>query len=368
MKIAVLGTRGFPGVQGGVEAHCENLYSKLAGMDCEITIFTRSPYVDPQVKLYKNIRLVPIGCPKSRSLEAIIHTFRGILAARRLNPDILHIHGVGPSLLVPLARMLGLKVVMTNHGPDYEREKWGAFAKLVLRLGERLGSGWSNEIICISRDIASTIREKYKREPGIIPNGVEIPDTIESDEILKKMSLARGRYILAVGRFVPEKGFDYLINAFNEAGPGNWKLVIAGRADHEDKYSLRLKEKARENPDIVLTGFLSGRPLQELYSHAGLFVIPSYYEGLPLVLLEAMSYGLLCLASDIPANRNIGLADENYFKAGNIKHLSRKLKEFVKRGHADSQRIGQIKLLESKYNWDGIAHKTLEIYKKVINA
>lgn len=365
MKIAVLGTRGFPGVQGGVEAHCENIYPRLAGLGCEVTVFTRKPYVDPAISSYKNVTLIPIDCPKSKSLEAITHTFRGIFKAKKLNPDILHIHAVGPSMMVPVARLLGMKIVMTNHGPDYKRKKWGMFARMFLRVGEALGSIFANEAISISRTIASDIKKKYNRSCTVIPNGVEIPEIKNTEYALKKFGLEKNKYILAVGRFVPEKGFADLIEAFNKTG-SDWKLVIAGTADHEDSYSRNLKQIAKSNPNIVLTGFLSGTPLQELYSHAGLFVLPSYYEGLPIVLLEAMSYGLSCIVSDIPANREVALPEDRYFKAGDTEALARKIKIFISKPIRQEEKRSQIEIVRTRYNWDDIAKRTLEAYKKLI--
>lgn len=366
MKIAVLGIRGIPGVQGGVEAHCEKLYPRLEKFGCEIMVFTRKPYVDPKIKVFKDIDLISINCPKRKSFEAIIHSFIGVLIAIKINPDILHVHAIGPSLIIPLARALGMKVVMTNHGPDYKRKKWGLIGKLALRLGESWGSKCANKIICISKVIADDIKSKYNRNSHLIPNGVEIPEALKSEETLRKFSLIKGKYILTVGRFVPEKGFCDLIRAFNNTELRDWKLVIVGRADHDNKYSRDLKKIAKENQNIILTGFLSKKPLQEIYRHAGLFVLPSYYEGLPIVLLEAMSYGLLCLASDIPANQCVSLPDENYFKAGDIKQMSEKFQEFVKKPLSAEQKSCQTEMLRRKYNWDEIAERTIAVYKEVV--
>lgn len=380
IRIAVLGTRGFPHIQGGVEAHCENLYPYLVKMGCEVIVFTRKPYANPDAGTYKGVTLIPLPCPKRKSLEAFLHTLIGIFAAKRFSPDILHIHAVGPSLLIPLARFLGLKVVMTNHGPDYQRKKWGTLAKFILKLGERLGSMCANGIICISETIAAHVRKKYHRDVTVIPNGVAISEVLQTDDILKKYALTRGKYLLSVGRFVPEKGFHDLIDAFNqlslfnsgsqapktECFADNWKQVIVGRADHEDKYSLYLKEKARKNNDIVLTGFLTGKHLQELYSHAGLFVLPSYYEGLPIALLEAMSYGLSCIASDISANRNVELSEDRFFKAGSILSLVEKIKRFANEPFSEEEKRKQIAMVAQMYNWEKIAKKTMEIYTTII--
>ena len=367
MKVVVVGTRGFPGVQGGVEVHCENLYPRLTEKGCEVIIFTRKPYVDLTLHNYKGIKLIPLSCPKSKFLETFFHTLYGVFYATKIHPDILHVHAIGPSLFIPIARVFGLKVVMTNHGPDYERKKWGRLAKIVLRLGENLGSRWANKIICISETIAENVRRRYKREAAVIPNGVIIPKILQSEDTLKKNSLEKGKYILSVGRFVPEKGFHDLIDAFNELRLTGWKLVIAGRADHEDRYSRDLKEKAGKNRNIILTGFLTGIALQELYSHAGLFVIPSYYEGLPIVLLEAMSYGLSCIASDIPANKNVELSNDRFFKAGDANALAEKIRELIDKPLSKEEKRKMIDIIAEKYNWTKIADETLKVYKQIAN-
>jgi len=374
VKIAVLGTRGFPNVQGGVEAHCEKLYPRLAKAGCEVTVFTRKPYVDASRKEYKGVKLDTLPCPKNKFFEAFFHTFLGIFAAKKKRSDILHIHAIGPSLLVPFARFLGLKVVMTNHGPDYERKKWPKPAKAVLKLGEKLGSKKANKVICVSEYIAHGVREKYGREPAVIPNGVEPERISQGNGALKKYGLTKDKYILAVGRFVPEKGFGDLIEAFEALGslllaPGSeWKLVIVGRADHEDTHSRELKGKASKNKNVILTGFLTGEPLRELYSHAGLFVLPSYYEGLPIALLEAMSYGLSCIASDIPANREVGLDENRYFRVGDKKQLSEKIKEYTAKSFSSAEKKKQMDLVAERYNWDRIAASTLEVYKSALGS
>lgn len=368
MRIVVLGTRGLPNVMGGIETHCEMLYPNLVEKGCEIIILTRKPHVDISLTTFKGIKLIPLPCPKSKYLETIIHTFIGILVAKRFKPDLLHIHAIGPALFIPLARLLGMKVIMTNHGPDYEREKWGKVAKWILKLGERLGSIWANKIICISKPIANNIKARYNRDPVIIPNGVIIPTSVETEDILQQFGLEKGRYILSTGRLVPEKGFHHLIEAFNAISTNNWKLVIAGKTHVEDKYSIELKEKGSKNPNIIFTGFLTGKPLQELYTHAGLFVLPSSYEGLPLSLLEAMSYGLSCLASDIPGNRNVELDEDRYFKAGDVKGLAEKIEKYIKTPFTIEERRKQILYIDHHYNWNQIAQKTLEVYKSVIES
>lgn len=400
IKVCVLGARGITNVQGGVETHCEQLYPELVKHGCEVTIFTRKPYVHPEPSRYKGVKLIPLSCPKSKYLEAIIHSFKGTIAARKLKPDILHIHAIGPALLTPLARVICGKVVITHHGPDYRRAKWGWFAKLILKIGEWVGITFAQQVIVIADYIAADLKKRFgKKNITVIPNGVSILEPSVTDEILKFFTIEKNSYILGVGRFVPEKGFHDLIEAFNRVqGLGfrmrerqstvvspqplvyrtkinaaenqlstkKWKLVIVGDADHEDKYSLGLKKQARENSNIILTGFLTGQPLQELYSHAGLFVLPSYYEGLPIALLEAMSYGISCVASDIPANRNVALSNDRYFKAGDIDALAEKLEEFVKIPLSNLEKKAQVARISEKYNWEINAKRTLEVYETVL--
>lgn len=365
MKIVVLGTRGFPNIQGGVERHCEHLYPYLVKKGCEVIVFRRSSYVKGHLDSYRGVKLVDIKSPKSKFLEAFVHTFSGLLAAKKLKPDLVHIHAIGPWLCVPLARLLGFKVVATHHGFDYERKKWNILAKFILRLGEFLGTVFANRIICVSAVISIRLKKVFHKDAVIIPNGVVMPDLLTSEEALKTYGLKKGKYVLAVGRFVPEKGFGDLIDAFRNIQT-DWKLVIAGDADHPDQYSQSLKIKAAETKGVVLTGFISGRPLFELYSHAGLFVLPSYHEGLPIVLLEAMSYGLSCVVSDIAPNKEVDLPKERFFKVGDIKDLSGKIQKFINESMPQEERKSQLEMVKSMYDWEKIADQTYKVYEDVL--
>ena len=366
MKIVVLGLRGFPDIQGGVETHCEQLYTRIAAAGHEVVVIGRRPYMPRPISSWKGVRLIWLRCPKSTFLEAIVHTFIGTFAARSQRPDLLHIHAIGPSLMVPLARLLGMTVVTTNHGPDYERQKWGPGSRAVLRVGERVGSRWSHRVIAISQPIAEHLRKHFGCEATVIPNGVVVRTPAVNSDALAGLRLVEGRYVIAVGRLVPEKGFHDLIDAFLRAGVADWKLVIVGRADHENAYSAALKEKAARAPSVVMTGFLSGEPLHQLYSHAGVFVLPSYHEGLPIVLLEAMSYGLQALASDIPANRQIGLAEDAFFAPGDIDGLAKRLRDIVVQVPTPADHERRIERIRTLFDWDTITGKTIAVYRAVL--
>ncbi|MDA8092032.1 MAG: glycosyltransferase family 4 protein [Nitrospiraceae bacterium] len=369
MRVAVLGLRGFPGVQGGVEKHCEELYPRLAKLGCEVTVFTRSPYMEngSKIRYQDGIKFENLWCPKKKSFEAIIHTFLGVIKSGNIRPDILHIHAIGPALLTPMAKVLGHKTVITHHGPDYEREKWGRVAKLILRSGEKSGVYSGDAIIAVSRLIKRTIENKYKKAAVYIPNGVSIPDFVPAGAELKKLQLEAGKYIFTACRFVPEKGLHDLVEAYWKIKNPDFKMVIAGDADHETAYSRNLKKMCSETPGVVLTGYVTGLKKSELFSNAGLFVLPSYYEGLPIALLEALGYNLPVLVSNIPQHGEIALNANSYFQTGNTDDLANKIKQKLseKKSCRETENASNISLLKLEYNWDTIAEKTLEVYDKV---
>ncbi len=362
MKILVLGTRGIPNIPGGVETHCEHLYPRmLKNGENSITVICRSNYVEDKTrKEYNGISLKNIYSPKSKSLEAIVHSFLSVAYAAIKRPDVVHIHAIGPNLVAGLARLFNLKVVMTHHGPDYKRLKWNGLAKSFLRTGEWMGVTFANKAIVISQEIKEHVASTYKRTDCLlIPNGVDKPVISSNTDYIESIGLAKDQYIFTLGRFVPEKGFDYMIRSFSRSGMSKkYKLVIAGDADHESEYSLTLKALAKEN-NVILPGFLKGEKLRQLFSNSGLFVLPSFYEGLPIALLEAMSYGLPILASNIAANTQVNLPEECYFDVGNETALTNRLDQVELKGE---RFVYEMK----RYDWDLIASQTLEVYKSLV--
>lgn len=364
MKIVVVGTRGIPNIQGGVETHCEELYPRLAAMGCDVTIIRRSCYVtnDNRITQYKGVKLIDVYAPRRKSIEAFIHTALALIKARKLKPDIVHIHAVGPSICTPLAKLLGMTVVSTNHGPDYERQKWGRLAKSVIYCGERFQARQSNHIIAISHVIVDILKERHNRTHNVslIYNGVNIPVKSTSTDYISALGLTPGKYVIALGRFVPEKRFHWLIEAFKGAQPVDMKLVIAGDSDHNDAYSAQLKKMAHDTENVVLTGFIKGEKLNQLMTNAALFVLPSTHEGLPISLLEAMSYNLDVLVSDIPANCLPELESDDFFPVDDIASLTQNLSR--KMSHPRHHRQYDL----SNYNWDNIAKQTLEVYNNIL--
>nr|WP_320118768.1 glycosyltransferase family 4 protein [uncultured Marinifilum sp.] len=364
MKVVVLGTRGIPKIQGGVETHCEKLYPRLANLGCDVTLIRRKGYVasDNQIEDYEGVHLVDVFSPKQKSIEAIFHSLVGVVKAKRLNPDVLHIHAIGPSLVVPFAKMLGMKVVTTHHGPDYDRQKWNRVAKRLLRVGESMGAHFSDRVIVISEVIKELLDKKYhcKEKLDLIYNGVDLPEKSKQTDYIESLGVEAQKYIIAVGRFVEEKGFHDLIAAYKNITT-DMKLVLVGDADHESIYSEQLKAMAKD-AGVVLTGFIKGEKLNQVFSHAGLFVLPSYHEGLPIALLEAMSYNLNVLVSDIPANAEVKLDANDYFKVGDVENLSEQLNRKVK----NHEQRDFVPVVKKKYNWDEIAKQVLAVYDKMM--
>ena len=364
MKIVVTGTRGIPNVMGGVETHSEELFPRIAEKGEDVTVIRRSNYVSDGMTEWKGVRLVTLPSPKKKSFEAIIHTFRAINKAKKLGADILHIHAIGPALLVPYAKMRGMNVVFTHHGPDYDRDKWGFAAKTILKLGEIMGCMFADEVIVISDVIKNLIARKYGRTEHVhlIYNGVPRPDICDYPEYFEELGIEKGKYILGMCRFVPEKNLHHLVEAFaslmrkEDLG---MKLVLAGDTDFEDGYSRGLKEMARKN-DVVLTGFIKGRKLHSLLTNCRCYCLPSSHEGLPIALLEAMSYKVPVVVSDIPANMEVGLPKENYFPWGDVKVLAEKLHEVM------SKPLVSVDYDMGKYDWDKIAREVDDVYRSFL--
>jgi len=366
MKLFVTGTRGVPRIPGGVERHCEQLYRLIVKEGTEVMIARRTSYVEEKRDQWKGIGLVDLFSPNKKSLEAILHTTLALFEAKRWGADIVHIHAIGPALMAPLGRLLGMKVVVTNHGPDYDRQKWGGMAKKVLRLGEYLGCKYANEVIVISEPIRDIVKQRCGRDSNLIYNGVPFAELSDHVDYLDTLGLEKGGYLLAVARLVPEKGLHNLIEAFGKL-KSKCKLVIAGDADHEDAYSTVLKDMGASNPNIVMPGYVTGDDLSQLYTNARLFVLPSYHEGLPIVLLEALSYGLPVVVSDIPANLEVGLDDDCYFAVGNVGALCEKL-DYALSHNVDASYFERTRdWARKKYNWDTIAEQTMGVYDKVLS-
>jgi glycosyltransferase involved in cell wall biosynthesis len=366
MRIIVVGLRGFPKVQGGIEKHSEHLYPLFVENGCQIAVVVRSPYMrNYPGSLWRGVQLRRIWAPKIGGLETFAHTFFGVLYAIFKRPDIVHVHAVGPSFWVPLLHLFNQKVVVTIHGLDYERKKFGLVAKTILLLGEKWAAKYANKCIAVSQSVADKLRTKYKIDLAVINNGIDSPLLIQETNFIRNYNLAPSKYILLVSRIDPDKRHIDLIEAFEQANLNNWKLVLVGNSDHPNKFEKEVLNKAANTKNVISLGFRTGKELAELYSHAALFVLPSAKEGFPIVLLEALSYGITTLASDIAPNLEIGLAPEHYYQLGNINELTEKLEQYCQEDNEIDRKHRRERILKL-YSWEEIAKQTLTVYQEVM--
>ena len=224
---------------------------------------------------------------------------------------------------------------------------------------------FADEVIVISEVIKNLIAKKYGRTKNVhlIYNGVPKPDICDYPEYFDELGIEKGKYILGMCRFVPEKNLHHLVEAFHKLGvmsdESGVKLVLAGDTDFEDDYSCGLKEMARKN-GVVLTGFIKGRKLHSLLTNSLCYCLPSSHEGLPIALLEAMSYKVPVVVSDIPANLEVGLPKEDYFPCGDVNALAEKLEAVI------VAPIGKVDYDLGKYDWDKIANQVMQVYANIL--
>ncbi|MEI5664940.1 glycosyltransferase family 4 protein [Bosea sp. CCNWLW174] len=365
-SVIFVGLRGVPEIQGGVETHVAAISARLAERGWRVEVLGRAPYLRSRRPYgWKGVTVTPVWAPRSRSFEALAHTALGLIVAAGRNPDLVHIHAIGPALLTPLARLLGLHVVVTHHGFDYERQKWGRLAKAVLRAGEAMGMLFSHANIGVSKGIVDSVRHRFGVGATFIPNGVENPFPQQDMSCLERLAVAPRRYVLSVGRIVEEKRHLDLIQAFERLGDPSLKLVIAGTADHAGRYQHAVEAAAAATPGVVMAGFQRGEALSQLYRHAGLFVLPSSHEGMPMVLLEALSYGAPCLASDIDANLALALGQDSYFPLGDVDALARAMRVKLAAPNPAEGAQRAARVLDS-FGWGAIVDRTTEVYESAL--
>lgn len=352
-KVSVIGLRGFPCVQGGVEVHCENLYPHFSA-DTNVTVYRRTPYLsDKSHCVYNNIDFVDLPSTRVKGFEAVFHTFLSCCHIIAHRPDVVHIHNIGPGMFTPFLKLFGLRVCMTYHSPNYEHKKWGAFAQRLLRFSEWLSLNFADEVIFVNKFQMDKVKSLCKGKSHYFPNGINKVSRSTEVDFLKKHNIEKCEYVLAVGRITPEKGFDKLIEAVSLCDEVKC-LVIAGASDHDKDYYEQLKSLDKFNK-VVFTGFTTGEDLRQLYSHSRMFVLSSFNEGFPLVLLEAMGYGLPLVVTDIPATHLITLRQEDYVPLGDVDAMAKAIREKWK------QEEPKIEYELSEFDWNTIAKETEQI-------
>lgn len=367
LRVFVLGLRGFPGVEGGVESHAQNLYPRLVALGCDVEVAVRTPYVRRSApSTWKGVRFRRIWAPEMKGHEAAIHSLLAVLYAAIRRPDVVHVHAIGSAMWVPLARALGLKVVVTHHSLNYEHEKWGTMARSMLRFGEYAGMRYSHGRIAIARPIAELMPERHGVTMAFVPNGVVVPKVDDAADRLPALGLEPGKYLLCVGRLTPEKRQLDLVRAFAAACLPGWKLALVGATDATRDYSREVLDLAARTPGVVCTGYQSGEDLRQLYQHAAAFVLASSHEGLSIAVLEALSFGLPVVASAIPGNLAVGLEPSSYFPVGDVDALAARLEAVTAHPATSEERAARRAFVATHYNWADAAADTLVVYREAI--
>lgn len=366
MTIAMIGHKYVPSREGGVEVVVDNLSTNMTNLGNEITLFNRRRKKYEKRDHYNGCKVVNVFTIDKKLFDAIIYVFLATIKARNMAKkgkfDVLHFHAEGPCLFLNLLpKKRNYKVVVTIHGLDWQRSKWGKFASRILKKGEERAAKYADEIIVLSNNNHEYFKKTYGRETTFIPNGIDIPQIRKAQSITQKWGLTKDSYVLFMARIVPEKGLHYLIEAWKKVVAEintDKKLVIAGAASHTNEYHNRIMEMCKGDESIVMTGFVQGQELQELYSNAYLFVLPSDIEGMSMGLLEALSYGNTCLVSDIPENTEVISKNSYSFKKGNVDDLAEKLKEIINKNlqtHTGTTIY---------HTWQEVTKQTLEVYRK----
>ena len=369
IRLAVFGHKRWSR-EGGIEIVVKELCIRMAQQDCEITCYNRSghhvsgiEYDDVDQTKYDGICQKFVPTIERKGLAAVSSSFFAALYSAFGKYDVVHIHAEGPAFFSWLPKLLGKRVVVTIHGIDWQREKWkSGFGSKFIRQGEKNAVKYADEIIVLSKGVQEYFRDTYDRETKFIPNGVNRPKTREANLIIEKFGLKRDSYILFLGRLVPEKGIRYLIKAFKNVRTDK-KLVIAGGSSDTDFFMEELKELAKYDDRIIFTGFVQGQILDELYSNAYVYTLPSDLEGMPLSLLEAMSYGNCCLVSDISECTEVVEDKALIFEKSNSVDLQEKMQNLCDHPEEVYEYKNQAAdFICKKYNWDEVAKETKKLY------
>lgn len=369
LRIAMLGHKRIPSREGGIEIVVGELAGRMVSYGHLVTCYNRTghhisgaSYDEATKKEYCGVRLKNVFTVDKKGLAAMTASFSAALCAAFGRYDVVHFHAEGPCAALWIPKLFGKKCIVTIHGLDHQREKWGEFASWYIRTGEKTAVRFADEIIVLSAGVQQYFRDTYNRDTILIPNGIDRHTPKEADLITKQFGIKKGEYLLFLGRLVPEKGAQYLIEAFKSVQTDK-KLVIAGGSSDSSEFEQKLRTLAADDPRIIFTGFVQGQAMEELYSNAYLYALPSDLEGMPISLLEAMSFGNCCLTSDISECTDV-IGDYGLtFQKSDVSDLKEKLQSLCD----DPQTVARLKAQSAdyicnRYNWNDVTIKTLQLY------
>lgn len=371
MKVAMIGHKRIPSREGGVEVVVEEISTRLVKDGYKVEAYNRkgrnvqdknADKENKKIKEYKGVKIITIPTINKKGIDALLYSFFASIRALFGKYDVLHYHAEGSCAMLWIPHLFKKKIVVTIHGLDWQRSKWGGFATRYIKFGEKLAVKYADEIIVLSKGVQNYFKENYNRDTVFIPNGVNKPVIRKPNIIKEKYGLDKNEYILFLARIVPEKGVHHLIEAYKKINTDK-KLVIAGGASHTNDYLEKIKAMASEDKRIIMTGFVQGEELEELYSNCYIYCLPSEVEGMPLSLLEAMSYGCNCLVSNIEENIQVCQEMGWTFKNGNVEDLKVNIEKLLNQDKLiEKDKISEYIL--KKYNWEDVVSKTKKLYEK----
>lgn len=370
MRIAMIGHKHYGSREGGIEVVVTELARRMVALGHEVTCYDRmgkdvmtGKMAESQMRFIDGVRIVPVATFDVKGIAALSSSYSATRRAIKDRPDVIHYHAEGSCNALPLASRAGIRTVATVHSLDWQRAKWGNVASCIIRRGERLAAKHADELIVLSHSVNAYFDEAFHREVHVIPNGVNAAELLRANLIEGQWGLTGGSYILYLGRIVPEKRVDLLLNAFKDLSTDK-RLVIVGGASDTPGYLSMIERLATRDPRVVMTGFVTGRMLAELYSNAYCYVLPSDVEGMPVSLLEAMAYGRACVTSDIPECVEVLSGTGVMFSAGDVDALRNALSDLL-RDPGCARKLGDAacKRVAESHNWDSIVERTLEVYR-----
>lgn len=371
LKISMIGHKRYGSREGGVEVVVTELARRMAALGNEVTCYDRTgadvmtgDAAEVHERVVDGVRIVPVRTIDKKGLAALSSSFFATLRAVRERSDVIHYHAEGPCVPLVLAHLAGIRTVATIHGLDWQRAKWGKLASTYIKMGERIAAAKADALIVLSKSAQRYFQDVYGRQSTLVPNGIDRKTPRAAGAIEGRWGLYKGSYLLYLGRLVPEKRPELLIEAFKKL-ESKKKLVIAGGGSDTSEFEAQLREAAKGDDRIVFAGFVSGELLEELYSNCYAYILPSDVEGMPMSLLEAMAYGCCCITSDIPECADVLGGTGVTFEKGSENSLSTVLRELLN----DSARVEQLGAAASSrvnacYEWDSVVERTLELYEK----
>ncbi|MGD0110328.1 MAG: glycosyltransferase family 4 protein [Armatimonadota bacterium] len=365
MKIGMIGVKAVPGI-GGIAAYTEEVGSRLVQRGHSVTVYCRPRFLEADhAPTYRGMeRRVSWGI-SSQHLDALTHTFSSVLSASRDDFDVLHFHGVGPAALMPLARGISsAKIVATIHGFEWQSKKWGMGAKACLRATDRVCLNAADALTVVSAAMLDRYSGRDGQRVAFVPTGVSEP-IVRRPHLIRDLGLSGGDYVLFLGRLVPEKGCHHLVSAYKQIRT-DMRLVVAGAAVHGGRYESALRNLADDR--VIFTGYVNGDLKHELLSNAYLLAQPSELEGLPVSVLEAMSYGRFVLASDIANNREAMGQFGLTFRSGDVEDLQEKLTACLDDPTlVRSQALDVAKWVLTHRSWDRAVDQIERLYAEVLH-